>query len=251
MPWLEQMRTQSFLSILLQLHTGELTFSDWLYFHALFSMFGMQLKYYIFVSLGIHFTNVLLLFLLLRRGMGLSFEVSFLASLMYLGFYGHFHAYTWPFAAHHLLVVFFILLITFFYLKANERLEQNPSDKRYYWITLGLSFVASFLRLSILIVPVSIFIHIFFSNTESKKVLDQFDRWIPVFIIFPFYQMIVLGYGGEGAVLSDFLSPWHKIMGDKGGVYGGARFVAGFWWRAVSGQMVFEACSCTKKEQYP
>jgi len=219
---------QSFLGSIMAFHKGELTFSDGVYFSILFSIFGLQLKYYVWVSVAIHFVNAILLFFLLKNRLKISFDASFLASFLYLGFYGHFHAYTWPLASHHLIVVFFILLITFFYLKTEELFERNSDCKKYYWITLGLSFAASFLRLSILIVPVIILIHLLFATKDKEKVLAKYDRWLPLFGIFMVYQLLVFSYGSPGDVLSGAVKPFYEILGEKRSLLKGAGVVLVF-----------------------
>jgi hypothetical protein len=213
-PFIAQLLAKNSLwGFLKVLHTGELSFLYGAYFSALISVFGFNFSSYVVVSIVIHCINTALLYTLLKRRIQLTSDTSFLASLMYFAFYGHFHTYTWPLAAHHLLVTFFLFFILCLYFKTNEFIERGQYFTKWYWATLLFSALASFQRLSILIIPLIIFIHILFSTRENKKILVKYNLWIPLFVIFLIYPLIVLALGGQGDVLSGFLSPLYDVFG--------------------------------------
>lgn len=195
------------------LHTGDLLLIDGIYFLFLVFAFGLNFGGHVIVSVIIHFVNAILFYILLKKRLHLTFETSFASAFIYLLFYGHFHVYAWPFSAHHLLVFFFFFSILCLYLKADALMDQEKHGTRYYWLTLLFSVAASFQRLSILIIPLTIFLHIIFATSDNRKILKKYTLWLPLFSIFIIYPSIVLLMGGHGDVLSKFLGPFYDVMG--------------------------------------
>lgn len=213
-PFIGQLlENHSFLEFLKSLHKGDLTLTDGLYLAGLLSIFGFNFRNFVLVSLGIHFTNTILFYALLRYRIKLASYVSLFVALMYLSFYGHFHVYLWPLTVHHLIVIFFFFLIMFFYLKTDELVNLDGDYRKYYRLTLFLSFPASFQELSILIIPLAILIHILFTADNHSRLLAKYRLWVPLFIIFSVYQLIVLMLGAQGHVLSGFLEPLYEVFG--------------------------------------
>jgi hypothetical protein len=87
----------------------------------------------------------------------------------------------------HLIVIFFVLLGLNLYLKA----EEEKGWGRYYILSILCSVVASFCRLSILILPVVIFCLIML----SKDRLSKLKRWSIFFIPFLLYPSYIFYVG--------------------------------------------------------
>lgn len=204
----------SALVLLKSFHLPELTFFDALYFAFLKFIFGYHFFLYPLASFLLHLVNGFLIYRILSRVFDCSLFTSGLAAFIYLSFYGHYHAYLWPMAMHHVLGVFWILLFLYEYLqmlKKGERAQENKKsnpDRRLY----GLAFLASFMRLSVLIVPLVIGAHIVMTSSSKRDFFLRIKRWVPVFLIISWYQILVLFMGKHGDVLSGFLKTKSLIL---------------------------------------
>lgn len=164
---------------------------------SILSLFGPQAKYFIFFSILIHFACSYLLFSIARK-VGMNYRVSLFSALMYLTLFAHFHAYIWPMAFQHLAVTFFTLLVLNFYLKTDQLItSRSPSFRSYWVLTLALNLMASFCRLSILLLPLIILAHILFCSEGGKDKSRKYNIWIPLFITYLFYPLITLTYVGD------------------------------------------------------
>ncbi len=204
-------KNTSWLDLLQILHGYELTLSDGLYFYFLNFLFGLRLQYFIFVSLFLHLFNSLMLFNFLRTRLKISFDASFVAALIFLAFYGQFHVYVWPLAAHHLIAIFFIFTILNLYFCVEDKVASGGRYRAVYGWTLAVSLLSSFLRLSILAVPVMIFAHLLLCAEDRRRVLEKYDRWLPLFIIFTLYPVWIL-ISGKQAVLELVFEPFYELL---------------------------------------
>ncbi|OGX23965.1 MAG: hypothetical protein A3D10_01730 [Omnitrophica WOR_2 bacterium RIFCSPHIGHO2_02_FULL_48_11] len=195
-------------------HGYEMTLVDGVYFYFLNFIFGPHLKYFVLTSLFLHLLNSLLLFRVLVQRLRLSYDASFAAALIFMTFYGQLHVYVWPLAAHHLLAIFLILIILDLYFRVEERAGQGKAYQRLYGWALGVSLLASFSRLSILIVPFMILVHIFFCSKDRKEILKKYSRWLPLFIIFCLYPVGAM-IAGKQAVLKSALEPLYELLEGK------------------------------------
>lgn len=165
-----------------------------LYTFLVFNIFGPLAKHFIFISLLFHFGCSALLFLLARK-FGLSLRVSFLSALSYLTMFAHFHVYMWPMAFQHLIVIFFILLVLNFYLKTVRQIENNEKYHFFYSLTLLFNLMASFCRVSILILPAMIIAHILIYSKGGQMRIKSFNLWLPLFLAYLFYPIITFSFG--------------------------------------------------------
>src|SRR3989304_3310984 len=147
---------------------------------------GAQPKNYIFILLVFHFLNAILLFSLSIR-LKLDFRTSFFAALMYLTLYAHFESYIWPFNMQHIVVTFFILLVLNLYLKTDELIINGEKYGRILSFTLLVNFMATFSRMSIIILPIVILTHILFCSNNDGKRLKKYDIWMPLFVSYIIY----------------------------------------------------------------
>lgn len=194
-------------------HSGELSLFDGLYFSALISLFGVHLKFYVLLSLLVHVCNAGLLFHLLLRRMQFPLKISFFAAAIYLTFYGHFHAYIRPISISHAMVVFVILLLANLYLNIEQRRNNHQSFGVLYGLVIGLAIIASVMRLSMIIAPVMIVVHILFVAKDGAEVLEKLRLWGPVFFILLMYDWILLTViGREGRTLDGLTGLWHGIL---------------------------------------
>lgn len=198
-------------------HHHELTLFDGAYMAVMLKMFGSQVKHYVHLLFAFHVLNSYLLYFLLYRRMQLKWETSFWAGFIFLTYYGHFHSYTWPISSHHLICITYILLILNLYLKTDALHKAGGRWIKYYLLTLLACLAASFMRLSIVILPVIIVGHIIYSDKELKNVSMRYLLWVPALIILPLYQLLVLALSdSHGNVLKDFFKPLSFLLEDKG-----------------------------------
>lgn len=198
-------------------HMHELTFFDGVYFSFMLKAFGLNMAYYVYTLFAFHLLNAFLLYILLRYRIQLKPATSFFAGIIYLTYYGHFHAYLWPMAAHHLLCVSFILLILILYLKTERLVDEGKPFGRMYALTMAVCTLASFLRLSIIILPIMLTVHILYIQKDLRNVSARFLRWAPVLAILASYQLALFGLAeGHGNVLKKFIKPLQEGLAEKG-----------------------------------
>ncbi len=199
----------SILALLKSFHLPELTLFDALYFTFLKSIFGYHFSFYPIPSYLMHLANGILIYQILSRALNCSRFTSGIAAFIYLSFYGHYHAYLWPMAMHHVLGVFWILLFIYEYVQICNKENTGGQDRTELILNLrlyGLAFLTSFMRLSVLIIPLLIGAHIVFTSKSRTDFYSRIKRWIPIFLIISWYQILVLIIGKHGDVLSGFLS---------------------------------------------
>lgn len=165
-----------------------------IYAFSILTFLGPMAKNFIFVSIFFHFCCSILLFLVTKK-LGLSSRISFLSALMYLTLFAHFHAYMWPMAFMHLIVVFFILLGLNFYLKTDRLINSGGNYRLNFVLTLLINLIASFCRVSVLILPGMIITHILLCAKDNKDRIKKYNIWLPLFIIYLIYPLFVLIVG--------------------------------------------------------
>ncbi|UCB56927.1 MAG: hypothetical protein JSV30_06965 [Candidatus Omnitrophota bacterium] len=158
------------------------------------SLFGPLVKNFIFVSILFHFGCSILLFLVSKK-LNLSSRISFFTALMYFTLFAHYRAYMWPMAFMHLIIVFFILLTLNFYLKTDSLISRGQNYRGFFILTLLISIFASFCRLTILILPAMVITHILFCSKDNEERVRKFDIWLPLFIIFLIYPLVIIAAG--------------------------------------------------------
>ena len=166
------------------------------YLSSVLSIFGLQAKYFIFVSLALHFLCAFLLYSILRKS-NLDFRIAFFSALTYLTMFIHFDYYIWPMSAHHLFVLLFSLLVFNIYLETTKRIDDNGNWKHLFWLTIGVNFLASFCQITILLLPVALLSHILISSKDGQDRLKKYDIWLPFFITYlgyPLIRFIYVGY---------------------------------------------------------
>jgi hypothetical protein len=211
------LHTQSLYGVLKAFHASEMDFSDGMYFSFLLTLFGHHFPAYAFISFITHFFIAVSFFMMLVLGLRLSQGLSLLASLIYLTFDGHYHAYLWPMAAHHLWVLFISFLTMTLYLIADRRLDEGKNINTLYGWLIVLAVCAGLNRQSILVLPLMMAAHIAFTNKDTSKVLNKIRRWLPVFYLMSVYVVVVIFSGGPQAVLDKFLHhnahqwPWFIV----------------------------------------
>ncbi len=197
----------SALVLLKSFHLPEVTLFDALYFTFLKFIFGYNFFLYPLPSYLVHLANGLIIYQILYRAFNCSPFTSGIAGLIYLTFYGHYHAYLWPMAMHHALGVFWILVFIYEYLREENIETQNQGGKLTLNLRLyGLAFLASFMRLSILIVPLIIGIHTALTSSSRRDFYFKIKRWLPIFLLISWYQILVLVAGNRADILDDFLN---------------------------------------------
>lgn len=166
-----------------------------LYLYSIMSVFGPQVKYFIFVSLLLHFFCAILLYFLLRE-IGFDFRAAFFTAMVFTFMFGHFSYYTWPMSAQHLMAIFFTLLVLCLYLKTVRRIDDGENWRWYFRLTLLANLLASFCQISILILPASVLAHILLCSKDGDDRIRKYDIWLPFFITYLGYPLIRNFYWG-------------------------------------------------------
>jgi len=149
---------------------------------------------FIIISLIVHFSCSALIFSLSKK-LGLGERIGFFSALTYLTLFAHFHAYMWPMAFQHLIVVFFILLGLNLFLKTNLLYENGKRIVFSYAATLLVGLLSSFCRASVFILPAMILAHILFCSKNKSEMIAKYAYWLPLFIIYSVYPLIVFSFG--------------------------------------------------------
>lgn len=200
------LHTQSLGGILKTFHSSEMTLFDGMYFSFFVTFIGHHFPVYAYASFLCHLLDSMAFFIFLFWGLRLSQGQCLLASLIYLTFYGHYHAYLWPMAAHHLWVLLFSFIMMTFYLIADRRLDENKDIHMIYGWMVALALCAGFNRLSILVLPLMMGAHIVLTNDTISKLLGKVHQWLPVLYFLTVYQVVIIFSGGKQDVISKILS---------------------------------------------
>ncbi|OGX29409.1 MAG: hypothetical protein A2879_03325 [Omnitrophica WOR_2 bacterium RIFCSPHIGHO2_01_FULL_49_10] len=166
------------------------------YLSSVLSILGFQAKYFIFVSLALHFLCAFLLYSILRK-LDLDFRIAFFSALTYLTMFIHFNYYTWPMSAHHLFVLLFSLLVFNLYFETTKRIDDNRNWKYLFWLTIFVNFLASFCQITILMLPAGILAHILISSKDGQERLKKYDIWLPLFLTYLGYPLVRFIYVGS------------------------------------------------------
>lgn len=200
-PTLSQLGEGSSLADTLKTHLFNPYPTSWgepsmnLYLFFIMSVFGPQVKYFILVSVMLHFFSAILLYFLLRE-IGFDFRVAFFSALSFTFMFIHFSYYTWPMSAQHLIAIFLTFLVLRLYLKTTRRMDSGENWRGYFRLTLLINLLASFCQISILILPASVLAHILICSKDSDDRVRKYDIWLPFFITYLGYPLIRNFYWG-------------------------------------------------------
>jgi len=175
-------------------HNGEPSMN--LYLFLIYYFLGFKVQYFIFISMILHLCCVFFLYRLLQR-IGFSFQMAFLAVSIYAFSFFHSFYFLWPMSAHHLTVIFFMLLTLSLFLETNYRLDYGLPWKVIFWQALIVNFLASFCQISILVLPMSIFVYILCCSGNHLTRIKRYDLWMPLFITYlghPLIRLLFWGY---------------------------------------------------------
>ncbi len=163
-----------------------------LFFVAVLRTLGPAAPPFLWALVAIHFINAALLFVLCRR-LGWRLRESTLTALCFLVLYAQFESYLWPCNIQHLLITSFALLVVGLYLRT-EALVAAGLPFRTAWIaTLAANLFASFNRMSIVLLPVVILVHLLCHDDRETR----YRRWLGLFATYLGYPMLVLVWNGD------------------------------------------------------
>lgn len=184
-----------------------------IYFWICHALFGVQVKYYITTTLLIHLCNALLVYQLCRV-VKLSFRISYLSALTTLFFFAQFHAYMWPMAFQHIIVVFFILLGFTLYLKTDDLIITNRRFSGYWTLCLLVNIAASFCRFNIIILPVMMLTHLLFCSSDDSQKIRKLKIWLPIVAVYLGNPLYSLFGAGDNRAHMDFTaySYWQGLL---------------------------------------
>lgn len=163
------------------------------------SLFGPVTKYFIMTSLAVHIASSFLFFLLVRQ-LGYTLRAAWFAAITYLGLYAIHGVYTWPMSFQHLIATFFIIAVFLLYVKTDRLQTSGRSYKSWYVTTLIVNFMATFCRVSILILPLCIFADIIFASKNTEERNKRYNMWLPLLVIYLGYPLMTLTYVGDNRV---------------------------------------------------
>ena len=177
---------------------------------------GWSIKALIGVAMAIHVANACWISGV-GRLLGLSRWVSASASIVYLTFFAQFHSYLWPTASQHVVAIFTVLAVLWFYLKTEKWVESDhPAWRGLLLITLAAGAIASLGR-SALLAPILILTHITLASKDPEQRLRRFDRWLPLFVLFMIYPALSLSFIGDliinNAIVRMPGPAWVKMVG--------------------------------------
>jgi len=175
------------------------------YLYLVLSIFGFQIKYFIFVLLVLHFLCAFLLYSVLRK-LELDFRIAFFSALLYLTAFIHFCSYIWPMAAHHVFVLLLSFLVIYFYFETTKRIDDNRDWKAFFWGTIFANILAAFCQITILLLPLGILAHILIASKNEEDRLKKYDIWMPLFITYLGYPLMRFVYVGYVHLRSFFLN---------------------------------------------
>ncbi len=204
------LHTKSFYDVIRAFHTSEMTLFDGINFSFFVIVVGHHFPVYAYAAFIGHILNALAFFILLVVGLRLLPVTGLLASLIFLTFYGSYHAYLWPMAIHHQFVLLLSFVMMTLYLIADRYLDENKNiDKIYGWMLVG-ALCAGINRFSILVLPLMIVTHLVLTNHTTLKLIEKIRRWLPVFYLLTVYQVMIICFGEQEDVLSKIL-PRHAL----------------------------------------
>lgn len=131
------------------------------------------------------------------RELGLSRGSSVLAALLFLTMFIHFHAYLWPMATQHSLIVFSLLITLGLYLRTERAMDRRePRRLLLYGLTLLVAWAGS-LQQATLILPPLILVDLLLSSRSGEQRGVRYDRWVPLFLVQPIYSILQLALVGD------------------------------------------------------
>lgn len=151
---------------------------------ALVSLFGVAPVAMIKLCVCIHIANSGLLYFLFRKGLDFGVLASLSGSVMFLCSAQYFHVYLWPIAIQHQLTLVGVIALLLMYFRWFRDPESVTCRHIILMSVSGL--LGSFLRVSILLVPVIIIFDSLFRFRENAKACKAVRNvWVPVFSFVP------------------------------------------------------------------
>lgn len=183
-----------------------------LYLFLIYYFLGFKVQYFIFMSMILHLCCVFFLYRILRR-IGFSFQITFLAVLIYAFSFFHSLYFLWPMAAQHLIAILFMLLTLNLFFETNYRFDHGLPWRVIFWQALIVNFLASFCQISILVLPVGIFLYILCCSGNHATRIKRYDIWLPLFVTYLGHPLIrSLFVGHPSCYQSAYWSIFKKIL---------------------------------------
>ncbi len=130
--------------------------------------------------------------------MGFSRRSSAVSALLFLTLFIHFHAYLWPMAAQlHVFALLNILSALGLYLRTERAMERGePRRNLLYGLTLLAAWAGSLVWGTFLVL-LFIVTDILASSRSGEERGVRYDRWLPLFLLHPFYAVVQLSLVGD------------------------------------------------------
>ncbi len=159
------------------------------------SAMGLHTCHLVLAGMVLHGLNALLLYGLSRE-LAFSRRVGFLAALVYLTLFIHFHTYLWPTAMSYHLGPLFLNLATLCLFFRTERAMHAGGGRLLYPLTVCAAVLASVGRVSIIAVLL-IFADILSASADGREKRLRFERWLPLFLLSSLHPLYTLISSGE------------------------------------------------------
>ncbi len=130
--------------------------------------------------------------------MGFSRRSSAVSALLFMTMFIHFHAYLWPMAAQlHVLALLCILSALGLYLRTERAMEcGEPCRGFLYGLTLLVGFSGSLIWGTFLVL-LFVVTDLVASSRSGEERIIRYDRWMPLFLLHPFYAVVQLSLVGD------------------------------------------------------
>lgn len=160
--------------------------------------FGPETRFLLLASMVIHLGNAGLLGLLVRQW-GLSVRTAALSGVIFLAFFGHFHAVLWPTASQHLLALTTLLALLNLYFWAEARVRRGQSAAAGFAAAAGVALMASVQRSTLIALAVIAADLIAFSRNAEERA-GRFRRWSWIFLLYAIYPIVMVTSAGDPVV---------------------------------------------------
>lgn len=222
---IHQFKDQSLLDSFLLIIQPSLWYGDplyKLYFWVGYKIFGAHSEGFVFIAVWLHIINAIVLERILHA-LQLPKMVCLYAALIYLSFFGHFHAYLWPMAFQHLSIVFFILIGFKAYQSFSTAIEQKTPLRKTRILMFIVHFFASLCRVNIVLLPFIMGTHLFFCSASKEDFLKKYNRCFPFFLLYLGQPLASLFFAGDNRLGISFSPSLYPVF-----VCSGLAFLLGF-----------------------
>ncbi len=170
-----------------------------LFLYAVSRLFGPEVRWLLLASMVIQVGNAALLGLLARQW-GLSVRIAAVSAVLFLFFFGHFHAVLWPTAAQHLLAVTTLLALLNLYFWTEGRVREGKWGAAAGFIGAGAAALAASMQRSTIIALAVMAADLVAFSRDAEERAARFRRWSWIFLLYALYPIVMVTSSGDPVV---------------------------------------------------